>query len=94
MPTLFQIALKTMYKKVPNQKFDSVLFCYFFLQVAGLNSSNIGNSSSLPANILKIRIILEKFEKNPKFLVGPTRLSPGPILFKDARSAVKLVVRS
>ena len=67
----------------------SFLFFLFFLifisfHVYGLINNNIGNNSSLPANISKIITILERFEYIEKFPVGPTILSPGPILFNVA----------
>ena len=76
-----------------------VLFFLIFLifisfHVYGLINNNIGNNSSLPANISKIITILERFEYIEKFPVGPTILSPGPILFNVATTAVKLLVKS
>ena len=53
----------------------------------------MGKSSSLPANISKIRTNFVKGEKNAKLLVGPTSSSPGPILLIVAATAVKLVIK-
>lgn len=36
------------------------------------------NSSSLPAIISRLSTIFEKSEKMLKFIVGPTKLKPGP----------------
>ncbi len=55
---------------------------------------SIGNSSRRPANISNISTYLLKFEKKPKFLVGPTIDRPGPMLLMVAATAVKLVVIS
>ena len=57
-------------------------------------NNNIGNNSSLPANISKIITILERFEYIEKFPVGHTILIPGTILFNVATTAVKLLVKS
>ena len=65
-----------------------------FFQLEGMNKINMGNSSRRPASISNIRTNLLKCEKNPKFCVGPTSSSPGPILFNVATTAVKLVVKS
>ena len=54
---------------------------------------NIGNNSSLPASILKVRASFDRGEKNAKFDVGPTPSRPGPTLFIVAVTAVKLVVK-
>ena len=53
----------------------------------------MGKSSSLPASISKIRTTFEKGEKNPKFAVGPTDSSPGPMLLRQDATAVKLVAK-
>lgn len=63
-------------------------------QITGWNRISIGNSSSLPASMSKIRTYLEKGEKKPKFSVGPTNSNPGPILLIHAATAVKFVVKS
>ena len=54
----------------------------------------MGKSSSLPASMSKVRIKVEKLEKEEKFWVGPTASSPGPILFKVAATAEKFVIKS
>ena len=63
-------------------------------QIVGWKSISIGNSSRRPANISKISTIFEKFEKNAKFPVGPTRLIPGPILLIVAITDVNIVEKS
>ena len=67
---------------------------YYFFQVAGWKSINIGKISSLPASISNIRIYLEKTEKDAKLPVGPTISRPGPILLSVAATEVKVVVKS
>ena len=54
---------------------------------------SMGNSSSLPASMSNINTIFVNGEKNAKFLAGPTRSRPGPILLRQAKTAVKLVVK-
>lgn len=71
-----------------------IFLIFISFHVYGLINNNIGNNSSLPANISKIITILERFEYIEKFPVGPTILSPGPILFNVATTAVKLLVKS
>ena len=78
----------------PSFYFSIFYFLFSFFHVYGLINNNIGNNSSLPANISKIITILERFEYIEKFPVGPTILSPGPILFNVATTAVKLLVKS
>ena len=51
----------------------------------------IGKSSSLPASISRISTTFDIGEKKPKFEVGPTCSSPGPILLRQEETAVKLV---
>ena len=63
-------------------------------QIIGWNRISIGNSSSLPASISKIRTYLANGEKKLKFCVGPTNSRPGPILLIQAATAVKFVVKS
>lgn len=53
-----------------------------------------GKISSLPASISKISTHFARGENREKFPVGPTSSRPGPILFKVAATAVKLVVKS
>ena len=67
---------------------------YDFFQADGEKSNSNGKSSSLPASISKIRTSFENTLKPPKLPVGPTRPSPGPILFMVAATAVKVVTRS
>ena len=55
---------------------------------------SIGNSSSLPANILKHNSSFSAGLKNAKFCVGPIISSPGPILFIVEATTVKEVIRS
>ena len=54
----------------------------------------MGKSSSLPASMSNISTILDIGEKNPKFAVGPTISSPGPMLFRQDATDVKFVIRS
>ena len=49
-----------------------ILRVHYFLQVAGENSTSMGNNSKRPANISKISTNLDGMEKNEKFPVGPT----------------------
>lgn len=71
-----------------------MVYYFVFFHVYGLNKSRIGKSSNLPASISKIRTIFDRTEKSAKLPVGPTTSSPGPMLFKQAITAVKLVVES
>ena len=75
-------------------EFDFYIEKGYFLHVAGANNNSIGNNSKRPANISKIKTILEGIEKNAKLPAGPTLLSPGPTLLIVAATAVKLVTRS
>ena len=70
------------------------LFFFDFFQLDGAMSMRSGNISSLPASISKIKTRREPSENPPKFPVGPTTESPGPILLSVAKTAVKLVVKS
>ena len=54
----------------------------------------MGNNSKRPASISNISTYLENVEYMEKLQVGPTISSPGPILFRVAAIAVKLVVKS
>lgn len=56
------------------------------------NKIRIGKISSLPASISKINTNFDNQLKSPKLQVGPTASSPGPILLKQDRTAVILVV--
>ena len=55
---------------------------------------SIGNSSRRPASISKISTIFDSGDINPKFAVGPTSSSPGPMLFIVATTDVNVVIRS
>lgn len=52
------------------------------------------NNSNLPAIIKSERITLEKSEKTEKFIVGPTRLNPGPMFPTQVNTEEKVVIRS
>lgn len=71
---------------------------YFFnfnpFHVYGLSNTSIGNNSKRPASISNIKTNFENTENIPKFPVGPTNSSPGPILFNVATTAVKFVIKS
>ena len=54
----------------------------------------MGKISSLPISIIIEKVIFERFENSEKFMVGPTLLRPGPILFIVVATAVKLVAKS
>ena len=60
----------------------------------GVNSSSMGNSSSRPASISKLKSSLAHGAKKPKFPVGPTMFSPGPTLLMQVTTAVKVVSSS
>ena len=60
----------------------------------GWNRIRRGKSSSRPASMSNIRTYFEKWLKNEKFDVGPTRFKPGPMLFMVARTAEKFVAKS
>ena len=61
----------------------------------GLNKKITGNISSLPINISKLSIILEKFEKVEKFPTGPTIFPrPGPTFPSVVNTAVTFVSKS
>ena len=62
--------------------------------MAGENSIIIGKHSNLPSSISMLRTILDRFEKNEKFSVGPTLSNPGPILFIQVVTAVNDVEKS
>lgn len=62
--------------------------------MAGENSIIIGKHSNLPSSISILRTILDRFEKNEKFSVGPTFSKPGPILFIQVVTAVNDVEKS
>ena len=69
-------------------------FCFYiqcFFQAKGDKSIITGIISSLPISIFKVRSIFEKYEKSEKLLIGPTSAKPGPILFIQARTAVRLL---
>lgn len=63
-------------------------------QIDGWNMMRRGKSSKRPANMSKIKIHFDKSVKCPKFWVGPTIDSPGPILFIVAITEVKFVTKS
>ena len=67
---------------------------FFFAQDLELNSTSMGRISSLPKSISRERTSFEKIENPPKLPIGPTTLSPGPILLKQEITAVTLVVKS
>lgn len=52
------------------------------------------NNSSLPAIIRNERTSLEKSEKAEKFIVGPTKLKPGPIFPRQANTEDMVVIKS
>ena len=54
----------------------------------------IGKSSSLPVSIAREKMNLLKGENDEKFPVGPTILSPGPILLNVAATDVNAVIMS
>ncbi len=66
----------------------------YFFQVPGESSSSMGKISSLPASISNMITNLDKTENELKLPIGPTSSNPGPILFKVAAIAVKLLVKS
>lgn len=72
--------------------FTTYLYVYLLgFQKRGVNKINMVNNSNLPANIKNERSKVEPFEKMLKFITGPTRSNPGPILPKQATTALKLV---
>ena len=54
----------------------------------------MGNSSSLPASIPKLRNIFDKSVMSAKLNAGPTFPSPGPMLLNVAATALKAVRKS
>lgn len=52
------------------------------------------NNSNLPAIIKNDNTIFEKLEKIEKFIVGPTKLKPGPILPTQVKTEDIVVIRS
>ena len=54
----------------------------------GVNNNSIGQISRRPINILSERIILETGENMLKFPAGPIISRPGPMLFRQAITAV------
>lgn len=67
---------------------------YFLCHAEGEKNIRSGKISSLPASISKDKTNFEREEKFAKLYIGPTSPRPGPMLFKVAATAVKLVVRS
>lgn len=66
----------------------------FLRHAFGINNNNIGYISNLPANMSSISTIFDNTENCAKLPVGPTTLSPGPILLNVAATDVKLVTAS
>ena len=64
------------------------------LITVGWKMMSMGKSSSLPASISNIITSFEGLLQKEKFLAGPTRFRPGPILLMVAAIAVKFVTRS
>ena len=60
-------------------------------QNSGAKNTSRGYSSNLPASISKIITYFERVEKWEKLSVGPAFPKPGPMLFKVAAIAVKVV---
>ena len=60
---------------------------YTFFQVDGVSRIRTGQSSRRPASMQKDRTILDRFDREAKLPVGPTRSKPGPMLFKVAATA-------
>lgn len=52
------------------------------------------NNSNLPAIINRDKKTLEKSENNAKFMVGPTRLNPGPTLPTQVITEEIVVIKS
>ena len=65
---------------------------YFLRQVLPEKRTRIGKISRRPASISKLRTSLDRVLKALKLQVGPTASRPGPMLLKQASTAVKLVV--
>jgi hypothetical protein len=59
-----------------------------------VNKSKSGKISSLPKSIAKERTAVAISEYISKLAIGPTFARPGPILLKQAETAVKFVSRS
>ena len=83
---------KVTVRKIPF--FDENTRISYFFQVLQENRSRTGNSSRRPAIISKVITIFDNPEKAPKLEAGPTTPRPGPMLFRVAATAVKLVIRS
>ena len=62
-----------------------------FFQVSGENSTKMGKISSRPSSISSISTSLLKVLKMEKLQVGPASSRPGPMLFRQDRTAEKLV---
>ena len=82
-----KIANLFLQKKNIKEKPAHYELVYLLRQICGENKSNIGNTSSLPANISKDKTSFEKSGKEAKLLIGPTTLNPGPTLFKQVVTA-------
>ena len=70
-----------------------IFLIFISFHVYGLINNNIGNNSSLPANISKIITILERFEYIEKFPVGPTILSPGTNIIQCCNNCRKIACK-
>ena len=79
---------------LPKSLFHTSARRVYFLQVLGVNNKSIGKISSLPASMSNIMTSFDKSENELKLPIGPTRSSPGPMLFKVAATAVKVDVKS
>lgn len=70
----------------------STIFCYFF-NLKKPKRNIIGNNSNLPASISKIKVNLERSDKEEKLPTGPTTPNPGPTLLKQVTTDVNILIK-
>ena len=78
-------------QRMLSKKYKTDIFTYFLFQVEGEKKSNIGNISSLPISIVKLKRIFEATLYSAKDEAGPTASKPGPTLLMQVTVAVKFV---
>ena len=75
----------------PRDDVGIVPYGYLRFQVERERRTKKGKISKRPRSIFSDKMILEKLLKMPKLQVGPTASRPGPMLLRQAKTAVMLV---